>query len=75
MAEKPATTHGYGDHDGAGVDLSLLRCMLQLTPVERLRRMEQHAQDTLLLYEYGRRHREAQEWAGKRFDPATRQVQ
>jgi hypothetical protein len=51
---------GYGEYDEAGVDLSLLRWFLQLTPVERLALMEQHARDTRVLYEYGRRHREAQ---------------
>jgi hypothetical protein len=51
---------GYGEYDEAGVDLSLLRWFLQLTPVERLTLMEQHARDTQALSEYGRRHREAQ---------------
>lgn len=50
----------YGEYDEAGVDLSLLRWMLQLTPYERLVHMERHARDTLLLYEYGLRHREAE---------------
>jgi hypothetical protein len=49
-----------GEYDEAGVDLSLLRYMLELSPLERLTRMEQHARDTQVLYEYGRRHREAQ---------------
>jgi hypothetical protein len=48
------------EYDEAGVDLSLLRYMLELSPLERLRHMERHARDTRMLYEYGRRHREAQ---------------
>lgn len=49
----------YGEYDSTGVDLSLLRWFLQLTPRQRLEQMERHARDTLLLYEYGRRHRQA----------------
>lgn len=48
----------YGEYDEAGVDLSLLRYLLRLSPLDRLRLMEQHARETLLLYEYGRRQRE-----------------
>jgi hypothetical protein len=54
-----AAAVSYGEYDEAGVDLSLLRYMLGLSPLERLIRMEQHARDTLTLYEYGQRHREA----------------
>jgi hypothetical protein len=50
----------YGEYDANGVDLSLLRYLLQLSPLERLTLMERHARDTQTLYEYGRRHREAQ---------------
>ena len=49
----------YGDYDENGVDLSLLRYLLSLSPLERLRLMERHARDTRMLNEYGRRHREA----------------
>jgi hypothetical protein len=49
----------YGEYDESGVDLSLLRYMLALSPLERLQRMEAHARDTQILLEYGRRHREA----------------
>jgi hypothetical protein len=49
----------YGDHDASGVDLSLLRYMLRLTPLERLTVMERHARDMVVLHEYGRRSREA----------------
>ena len=55
MAAKPA----FPEHDAAGVDLSLLRSILRLTPLERLKRMEQAAADTKALNEYGRRHRKA----------------
>ena len=50
----------YGDYDDNGVDLSLLRHMLGLSPLERLILMEQQARETRILHEYGRRHREAQ---------------
>ena len=49
----------FPEHDEAGVDLSLLRSILRLTPLERLKRMEQAARDARALNEYGRRHREA----------------
>jgi len=42
-----------------GVDLTLLRDMLQLPPIERLRRMERHARDIQALMAYGQRHRDA----------------
>jgi hypothetical protein len=54
-----ATKSPFPEHDEAGVDLSLLRSILRLTPVERLKRMEEAARDTKALNEYGRRHREA----------------
>lgn len=48
-----------GERDENGVDLSLLRYLQGLSPWERLILMERHARDTRLLYEYGRKHREA----------------
>ncbi len=33
-------THGYGEQDENGIDLSLLRQNLTLTPLERLRRLQ-----------------------------------
>ncbi len=50
----------YGEYDENGVDLTLLRYMLRMSPRERLLLMDQHARDTMRLYEYGRRHREDQ---------------
>jgi hypothetical protein len=50
---------GYGDYDEQGVDRSLLRWMLGLSPLERLIAMEQHARDTEALLAYGRKHRQA----------------
>jgi len=50
----------FGEYDSFGVDVSLLRWMLGLSPLERLVKMEQHARETQSLLEYGRRHREAQ---------------
>ena len=55
----------YGEYDSAGVDLSLLRYLLQLSPLERLRLMDQHARDSSLLEEYGRRRRETQAGANR----------
>jgi len=60
VRDKPPGANFYGDQDESGVDRSLLRYMLQLSPLERLKVMEQHARDTEALYEYGRRHRAAQ---------------
>ena len=57
--EKPAGANDYGEQNAGGVDLSLIRYMLSLSPLERLRAMERHARDTLLLMEYGRRARKA----------------
>ncbi len=48
----------YGEYDENGVDLSLLRYTLSLTPLQRLIQMEKHARDVLRLNDYGRRHRE-----------------
>jgi hypothetical protein len=55
----PPAGGGYGETDANGVDRSLLRYMLSLSPLERLRLMERHARDTRLLNEYGRQHRQA----------------
>lgn len=48
-----------GDYDDRGVDLSLIRLTLALSPLERLRQMERNAHQTRVLNEYGRRHRQA----------------
>jgi hypothetical protein len=56
---KPMGAENYGEQAANGVDVSLIHYMLSLTPLERLRVMEQHARDTLLLMEYGRRARQA----------------
>lgn len=44
-------------YDENGVDLSLIREMLKLTPTQRVRRMDKARRDALRLMEYGRRHR------------------
>jgi hypothetical protein len=49
----------YGEQDANGVDLSLIRENLKLTPRERLLRAERATQDALRLLEYGRRQRES----------------
>ncbi|HKI34200.1 MAG TPA: hypothetical protein VKA46_20275 [Gemmataceae bacterium] len=63
--EKPPGAGSYGEQDENGVDLSLLRYTLSLSPLERLRHMERHARDTQLLIEYGRRAREAPPSGGR----------
>lgn len=62
---RPPGVNYYGEQDAAGVDLSILRQILQLSPLERLRLMERHARETKILNEYGRRQRQAQS-AGNR---------
>ncbi len=52
--------HYYGEQDENGIDLSLIRENLKLTPLERMVRAEEYAEDTLRLQEYGRRNREKQ---------------
>jgi hypothetical protein len=70
MADEPrlaasTATPFYGEYDENGVDLSLLRWMLGLSPLERLQVMERAARDTQILNEYGRRHREASSAANR----------
>lgn len=48
----------YGEQDENGVDLSLIRENLKLTPLERIRKAEAARIETLRLMEYGRRSRE-----------------
>jgi hypothetical protein len=55
----------YGDQDENGVDLSLIRNMLALSPWDRLVLMDRHARDTLILLEYGRQHRESKARSGR----------
>lgn len=50
----------FPEQNAAGVDLTLIRAMLELTPAERLARSDQATAETLRLMEYGRRHRERQ---------------
>ncbi len=49
----------YGEYDDNGVDVSLLRYVLSLSPLQRLKVMEKSARDTRILHECGRKHREA----------------
>jgi hypothetical protein len=48
----------YGEQDENGIDLSLIRENLKLTPLERIRRGDLARRQALRLLEYGRRHRE-----------------
>ena len=50
----------YGEQDENGIDLSLIRRNLKLTPLERIRLAEAALDDALQCLEYGRRHRENQ---------------
>jgi hypothetical protein len=67
----------YGEQDENGVDLSLIRENLKLTPEERLLRGDRAREDALRLLEYGRRQRETDalgKQAGKdRGDPPAPQ--
>ena len=60
LLKGPPRADYYGEYDENGVDVSLLRYMLSLSPLERLQAMDRAARDALILMEYGRRHREAQ---------------
>jgi hypothetical protein len=48
----------YGEQDENGVDLSLIRRNLRLSPAERLRRAEKESKGLLRLRQYVRRDRE-----------------
>jgi hypothetical protein len=48
----------YGEQSPEGVDLSLIRENLKLTPLERIRKADRMRRQALKLLEYGRRHRE-----------------
>ena len=67
----------YGEQDENGVDLSLIRENLKLTPHERLLRGDHARRSALRLLEYGRRQREEDargERSGEdRGDPAAPQ--
>lgn len=49
---------GYGEQDENGIDLSLIRENLRLTPLERIRQGNQAREQALRLLEYGRIHRQ-----------------
>ncbi len=49
----------YGEQDANGVDLSLIRENLKLTPSERLLRGDRARRSALRLLEYGRQQRKA----------------
>ncbi|GMU83296.1 MAG: hypothetical protein AMXMBFR47_31660 [Planctomycetota bacterium] len=48
----------YGEQDESGVDLSLIRENLKLTPLERIRRGDRARRDALRVRELGRSLRE-----------------
>jgi hypothetical protein len=54
---KSDVTYG-GEYDENGVDVSLIRYMLSLSPLERLVKMTEASRDAYWLYECGRRHRD-----------------
>ncbi|MHC4234007.1 MAG: hypothetical protein ACYSUQ_02725 [Planctomycetota bacterium] len=54
----PQSPTYYGEQDENGVDLSLIRENLRLSPTERVRRADKARRDALRLLEYGRRNRE-----------------
>jgi len=56
-AQKTSQARSYGEQDENGVDLSLIRELLQLAPVDRLRRMDRATTDALRLRKYAREQR------------------
>ena len=50
--------HDYGEQDDNGIDVSLIRDNLKLSPLERIRRGDAARRQALWLMEHGRRHRE-----------------
>lgn len=48
----------YGEQDENGVDLSLIRANLSMTPTERIRKGDRACKDALRLLGYGRRNRQ-----------------
>jgi len=56
--EKMCDPKWYGEQDENGVDLSLIRESLKLTPTERIRRADRARRDALRLQQYGRLNRE-----------------
>ena len=55
--QPPSSECGFGEQDENGIDLSLIRENLKLTPLERIRKADSARRQTLKLLEYGRRHR------------------
>lgn len=58
MPPLPPGALDYGEQDENGIDLSLIRANLRLTPLERIRRGDVARRRALELMEYGRRHRQ-----------------
>ena len=58
ITERMRSPTYYGEQDEKGVDLSLIRENLRLSPTERARRADRARRDALRLLEYGRRGRE-----------------
>jgi len=56
----PSDRLWYGEQDENGVDLSLIRENLKLSPKERLLRGDRARRSALRLLEYGRRQRESE---------------
>jgi hypothetical protein len=62
MANQPDTIGGqsfrpFPEQNERGVDRTIVRELLKLTPTERVRRAEQMRLAALRLQEYGRKHR------------------
>ena len=55
--KKLADPHYYGDQDENGIDLSLIRENLKLSPLERLRKGSRARRSAMELLEIGRRAR------------------
>ncbi len=55
----------YGEQDENGVDLSLIRANLRLSPESRLQAGDRARRGALELHEYGRRHRQERSAANR----------
>lgn len=58
LAAFQAWSAGYGEQDENGIDLSLIRSNLKLTPLERVRLGDRARRMSLELQEIGQRQRE-----------------
>ncbi|MCC6682720.1 MAG: hypothetical protein IT445_17605 [Phycisphaeraceae bacterium] len=56
ILKRPCPRPTFPEQNADGIDLSLIRANLKLTPTQRVRCAEQYADDILRLIEIGRKH-------------------